>query len=259
MDRAAILTDYDVLRAVGIPLNTELVKTLSQGDIGAAASALGMRHGKAIELETHDEIAVLMDYAIHEIRRDGKNAVQRMLEEDPPPEGSAELRLLRSMKDARHTILEVESTARGLGVHCLDGPERAAIFLVDNGFSRTAMPGAALAARIHSPGNGWWMTTGAALPLNPEAMVRLLSDFERHQARTGRFPSPAEQTRLTIRACVAEGASRQILYGKPGEDAKELAARRDEELGLVASRVGRNDPCPCGSGKKYKKCCGRND
>ncbi|MCY2987047.1 MAG: SEC-C metal-binding domain-containing protein [Planctomycetota bacterium] len=22
-------------------------------------------------------------------------------------------------------------------------------------------------------------------------------------------------------------------------------------------RVGRNDPCPCGSGKKYKKCCMR--
>ncbi|MBT2583963.1 SEC-C metal-binding domain-containing protein [Planococcus sp. ISL-109] len=22
-------------------------------------------------------------------------------------------------------------------------------------------------------------------------------------------------------------------------------------------RVGRNDPCPCGSGKKYKKCCGK--
>ena len=24
----------------------------------------------------------------------------------------------------------------------------------------------------------------------------------------------------------------------------------------VAKTVGRNDPCPCGSGKKYKKCCG---
>jgi preprotein translocase subunit SecA len=23
-------------------------------------------------------------------------------------------------------------------------------------------------------------------------------------------------------------------------------------------KVGRNDPCPCGSGKKYKKCCGEN-
>ncbi|MCX7772858.1 MAG: preprotein translocase subunit SecA [Clostridia bacterium] len=26
-----------------------------------------------------------------------------------------------------------------------------------------------------------------------------------------------------------------------------------------ASKVGRNDPCPCGSGKKYKKCCGINE
>ncbi|HOK43165.1 MAG TPA: SEC-C metal-binding domain-containing protein, partial [Thermoclostridium caenicola] len=24
------------------------------------------------------------------------------------------------------------------------------------------------------------------------------------------------------------------------------------------AKVGRNDPCPCGSGKKYKKCCGSN-
>jgi preprotein translocase subunit SecA len=24
----------------------------------------------------------------------------------------------------------------------------------------------------------------------------------------------------------------------------------------VGDKVGRNDPCPCGSGKKYKKCCG---
>ena len=22
-------------------------------------------------------------------------------------------------------------------------------------------------------------------------------------------------------------------------------------------KVGRNDPCPCGSGKKYKRCCGK--
>ena len=23
------------------------------------------------------------------------------------------------------------------------------------------------------------------------------------------------------------------------------------------NKIGRNDPCPCGSGKKYKKCCGK--
>ncbi len=27
----------------------------------------------------------------------------------------------------------------------------------------------------------------------------------------------------------------------------------------VAAKVGRNDPCPCGSGKKYKKCCGTGE
>jgi len=26
---------------------------------------------------------------------------------------------------------------------------------------------------------------------------------------------------------------------------------------ITSSKVGRNDPCPCGSGEKYKKCCGK--
>jgi len=25
----------------------------------------------------------------------------------------------------------------------------------------------------------------------------------------------------------------------------------------VGNKIGRNDPCPCGSNKKYKKCCGK--
>ena len=33
--------------------------------------------------------------------------------------------------------------------------------------------------------------------------------------------------------------------------AAELAAQKK------SAKVGRNDPCPCGSGKKYKKCCGK--
>jgi preprotein translocase subunit SecA len=31
-----------------------------------------------------------------------------------------------------------------------------------------------------------------------------------------------------------------------------------KQIRLEHPRVGRNDPCPCGSGKKYKKCCGKN-
>ena len=33
-------------------------------------------------------------------------------------------------------------------------------------------------------------------------------------------------------------------------------AANDEPFVREAEKVGRNDPCPCGSGKKYKKCCG---
>jgi uncharacterized protein YecA (UPF0149 family) len=33
------------------------------------------------------------------------------------------------------------------------------------------------------------------------------------------------------------------------------AAREPERS--RATKVGRNDPCPCGSGKKYKRCCGQ--
>ncbi len=34
---------------------------------------------------------------------------------------------------------------------------------------------------------------------------------------------------------------------------------RIEPIRRAGPKVGRNDPCPCGSGKKYKKCCGRGD
>lgn len=38
------------------------------------------------------------------------------------------------------------------------------------------------------------------------------------------------------------------------EDTKRTAAAGGKEV-LVPGKLGRNDPCPCGSGKKYKKCC----
>ena len=44
----------------------------------------------------------------------------------------------------------------------------------------------------------------------------------------------------------------------------ELRAEQGGEVAKVETvvhegpKVGRNDPCPCGSGKKYKKCCGKD-
>ncbi|WP_374354056.1 DUF1186 domain-containing protein [Chitinimonas sp.] len=45
----------------------------------------------------------------------------------------------------------------------------------------------------------------------------------------------------------------------PDEDDEEMDeddAPKQEPVVRDAPKVGRNDPCPCGSGKKYKKCCG---
>ena len=35
------------------------------------------------------------------------------------------------------------------------------------------------------------------------------------------------------------------------------SARPEPRVSSPEDKVGRNDPCPCGSGKKYKKCHGR--
>ena len=42
------------------------------------------------------------------------------------------------------------------------------------------------------------------------------------------------------------------------EKRKELYLEQKKSRTIVnGPKIGRNDPCPCGSGKKYKKCCGR--
>ena len=56
------------------------------------------------------------------------------------------------------------------------------------------------------------------------------------------------------------------LYGLPQWDAILTEERRKElykeqkASGTIRKphKIGRNDPCPCGSGKKYKHCCGKN-
>ena len=37
----------------------------------------------------------------------------------------------------------------------------------------------------------------------------------------------------------------------------EEAEEKTQPVKRESKKIGRNDPCPCGSGKKYKKCHGR--
>jgi preprotein translocase subunit SecA len=64
-----------------------------------------------------------------------------------------------------------------------------------------------------------------------ETLMRLFKVQVREERAAERVPRPAP-----------------IQYNR-GDSAAPQSVRRD-------GKVGRNDPCPCGSGKKYKKCCG---
>ena len=62
-----------------------------------------------------------------------------------------------------------------------------------------------------------------------------------------------------------EAAARQKAAGgnvdmssAPAQAAVPKREHKQETVRRETPKVGRNDPCPCGSGKKYKHCCGRN-
>ncbi|HUU54769.1 MAG TPA: preprotein translocase subunit SecA [Armatimonadota bacterium] len=70
----------------------------------------------------------------------------------------------------------------------------------------------------------------------------------------GRPVEAAEQEGMAAAAGAATPAARAgtALKAPPSREApRRRAAQR------AGPKVGRNDPCPCGSGRKYKKCCGR--
>ena len=50
---------------------------------------------------------------------------------------------------------------------------------------------------------------------------------------------------------------RNAFDGKTPSDMLSATQVKVETVRHQNPRVGRNDPCPCGSGKKFKKCCGR--
>jgi uncharacterized protein YecA (UPF0149 family) len=46
----------------------------------------------------------------------------------------------------------------------------------------------------------------------------------------------------------------ELAHQRPPANVMGWMAARDREQAIKAA--GRNDPCPCGSGRKFKRCCG---
>ena len=63
-----------------------------------------------------------------------------------------------------------------------------------------------------------------------------------------------ETTMFLLKAEVRQNAERkEVAKGKAADDESKLAKKTPKK----STKVGRNDPCPCGSGRKYKQCCGK--
>lgn len=73
--------------------------------------------------------------------------------------------------------------------------------------------------------------------------------FKVEKAVEGNFFSDANQISY-------EGGDEPAQFS----DSEEAEEKSEKIMPIVNAQknVGRNDPCPCGSGKKYKKCCGKN-
>ncbi|HUU57450.1 MAG TPA: preprotein translocase subunit SecA [bacterium] len=76
--------------------------------------------------------------------------------------------------------------------------------------------------------------------------------FRVHIGREAPTPQPAR-----VRTVHPELEAMATLARRPREAyANTPEASRQQTVVRQGPKVGRNDPCPCGSGKKYKKCCG---
>ena len=90
------------------------------------------------------------------------------------------------------------------------------------------------------------------------ALIPILALFHEHDPDPSLRPEPfsaAQREELLIG--LAAGAMRVYRHLEPH---RKMAARLVKEQSTIrrtSPKLGRNAPCPCGSGKKYKKCCGK--
>ena len=59
---------------------------------------------------------------------------------------------------------------------------------------------------------------------------------------------------------IDDGQVIRLVFPAPTEERRKELYKEQKNSGTIHNanrKVGRNDPCPCGSGKKYKQCCGR--
>ncbi len=248
-----ILTCYKRMRSATSGMSNTLVD-LCGPYVEQAAKALGVWVNGTIVMDI-DQMPVLMDHAIYRYPRGGHNAVERLAAKHPPAPGSDAQAALCAMRKAFFSLFQVRDVIKGLGVRVTDIIRDEDYFLADVNLSQTAVEGLVLASRM-LPFEDFITTAGAALPVDADVLEWVVTNVEEnykaHEDMRNLPPKVWDELETKIiRACLNSDGAQRIAY----RDAPGTASQ--PALSKEPSHVGRNDPCPCGSGKKFKKCCGR--
>ena len=81
--------------------------------------------------------------------------------------------------------------------------------------------------------------------------------MEKHTEEYGKAYGGIAEGKRSFGRCGSRPAGGRGNFVVGGSHANAPAGGGAKPVPNAAPKVGRNDPCPCGSGKKYKNCCGK--
>lgn len=255
------LNKYKRIRKIGVPLLTEVGKVLPTPLILQAARDLEMlgKDNKTLILDDEDEISFILDRAIHDIPWPMQRWIEHICEHNLQEYTFEQQSLLRAHQQPTFSLYEVLGADPGRGIHLRDVFNHHELFLMDIGLGGTAQTGHLLATRVIEV-DGIHFTSGAAVPFSPGDKDRLARHF------SGLFKRGTMTWEEMMRKYAPyflteyKKGERIIMFSEATEELNRANDGLEDEEGQAAGRrqrekVGRNDSCPCGSGKKYKKCC----
>jgi len=180
----SLLDDYRAYRAVAKELNTKVMQaSLDRALLDRAGSLLGILHGGTLVVENEGEMSVLMDFALHDLHVEGKNAFERYRQQVGGECPTAH-QLLEALRRAATSLFEVRTVAPGEGTllvaDMLHGGRL--LPLVDVHFSRSVVPGVYLFFRPVQIG-AITMTSGSCLVF-PRSIERALRQQEQQLRRS---------------------------------------------------------------------------
>ena len=83
--------------------------------------------------------------------------------------------------------------------------------------------------------------------------------FQKFQAMINAIREETVRRMFLVQLRPAQEVKREKVAKETGTTAAQGNTVKKQPVRTAATKVGPNDPCPCGSGKKYKKCCMHKD